>query len=150
MFTFWCKILNIILSYHQNWCYRTYLRLCNMAYFAFIFSEKLTNPAFSFDGGREAGFLKRSSSNSSLNSLFSTEGDPHLRVCEECRKLLERRDQMVEQRNTKPTIVVLYEVLLLTSVLVMIGHLVTISPLNFWNGLIYLWIWSHSVLQIGI
>lgn len=73
------------------------------------YAKKLTNPAFNFDSGREAGFLKRSSSNSSLNSLFSTEGDPHLRVCQECRKLLERRDQMVEQRNTKPSIVVLYE-----------------------------------------
>ena len=76
----------------------------------FIFTEKLTNPAFSFDSSREAGFLKRSSSNSSLNSLFSTEGDPHLRICQECRKLLERRDQMVEQRNVKPSIVLLYEV----------------------------------------
>ncbi|XP_052782035.1 rabenosyn-5-like [Mya arenaria] len=73
------------------------------------YAKKLTNPAFSFDGGRDQGFLKRAGSNSSLNSLFSTEGDPHIRSCEECRKLLERRDQLMEQRNTKTSIVILYE-----------------------------------------
>ncbi|XP_053377139.1 rabenosyn-5-like [Mercenaria mercenaria] len=73
------------------------------------YAKKLTNPSFSFEGGRDSGFLKRSGSNSSLNSLFSTEGDPHIRACEDCRKLLERRDQQMEQRNTKSTIVLLYE-----------------------------------------
>ncbi|XP_060595346.1 rabenosyn-5-like [Ruditapes philippinarum] len=31
-----------------------------------------------------------------FDSLFSSEGDPHIRACEECRKLLERRDQQME------------------------------------------------------
>lgn len=73
------------------------------------YAKKLTNPSFNFEGGRDAGFLKRAGSSSSLNSLFSTEGDPHIRACEDCRKLLERRDQQMEQRNTKSTIVLLYE-----------------------------------------
>lgn len=76
----------------------------------FLFTEKLTNPSYNFDGDKDVGFLKRSGSNSSLNSLFSTEGDPHIRSCDDCRKLLERRDIQMEQRNTKATIVLLYEV----------------------------------------
>ncbi|KAL5014503.1 hypothetical protein ScPMuIL_008773 [Solemya velum] len=71
------------------------------------YARKLTDPAFQFEG--ENGFLKRSDSNSSLNSIASPEGEVHVRTCQECRKLLERRDQLVEQRNTKPTIVLLYE-----------------------------------------
>lgn len=85
-----------------------------------LLSEKLTNPSFNFEGSRESGFLKRAGSNSSLNSLFSTEGDPHIRSCDDCRKLLERRDQLMEQRNTKSTIVLLYEVLCSISILFMV------------------------------
>ncbi|KAL4226333.1 Rabenosyn-5 [Mactra antiquata] len=73
------------------------------------YAKKLTNPSYNFDGDKDVGFLKRSGSNSSLNSLFSTEGDPHIRSCDECRKLLERRDLQMEQRNTKTAIVLLYE-----------------------------------------
>lgn len=73
------------------------------------YAKKLTNPSFNFAGGRDQGFLKRSGSSSSLNSLWSSEGDPHLRACQDCRKLLERRDIQMEQRNTKSFIVQLYE-----------------------------------------
>lgn len=73
----------------------------------YTFAKKLTDPAFQVGG--EVGFLKRSSSNTSLNSLMGMDGDPHIRTCENCRKLLERRDQQIEQRNTRPPIVVLYE-----------------------------------------
>ena len=67
---------------------------------------KLTNPAFSYDG---QGF-RRTNSNSSLNSMFGADGDQHIRTCTECRQLLERRDQQMEQRNTTPHIVQLYNV----------------------------------------
>nr|KAG5697110.1 hypothetical protein BaRGS_002026 [Batillaria attramentaria] len=68
--------------------------------------EKLVNPAFQFEG---VGFLKRTNSNTSINSLVSVEGEQHMRVCKICRQLLERRDNMTEMRNTKPPIVQLYE-----------------------------------------
>ncbi|XP_076448016.1 rabenosyn-5-like [Babylonia areolata] len=70
------------------------------------FAQKLINPAFSFEG---QGFLKRSNSNTSLNSLMGLDGEQHMRVCSMCRQLLERRDSMAELRNTKPPIVQLYE-----------------------------------------
>lgn len=73
------------------------------------FPEKLTNPAF--ETVIEVGFLKRAGSNSSLNSLMSPEGEPHIRTCQNCRKLLERRDQQIEQRTSKPPIVHMYEVI---------------------------------------
>ena len=41
---------------------------------------------------------------------MSPEGEPHIRTCFECRTLLERRDQQIEQRNYKPPIVILYDV----------------------------------------
>ena len=72
-----------------------------------LLAEKLINPAFSFSG---EGFLKRSSSNTSLNSIVSIDGEQHMRICTICRQLLERRDSMAELRNTKPPIVQLYEV----------------------------------------
>ncbi|ELU11604.1 hypothetical protein CAPTEDRAFT_181514 [Capitella teleta] len=70
------------------------------------YARKMINPAFSYDGD---GF-RRSSSNSSLNSVLSPDGEPHLRTCSECRTLLERRDRLIEQRNARPIIVQLYEV----------------------------------------
>lgn len=74
-----------------------------------MFTEKLTNPAFQTE--MEVGFLKRTGSNSSLNSLMSPEGEAHIRTCNNCRKLLERRDQQIQQRNVKPPIVIMYEVI---------------------------------------
>lgn len=70
------------------------------------FAQKLVNPAFQFEG---EGFLKRTNSNTSINSLVGAEGEQHMRVCKTCRQLLERRDNMTEMRNTKPVIVQLYE-----------------------------------------
>ena len=83
-------------------------------------SEKLTNPAVSYDG---EGF-RRSSSNSSLNSIFSPEGDPHIRTCNECRLLLERRDEQMSQRAISPVIVQLYEVRLPDWVVILASVLV--------------------------
>lgn len=76
-------------------------------FMSFSFAKKLTDPAFNFS--KESGFLKRSGSDTSLNSMFSAEGEQHIRTCLDCRRLLERRDELVEQRNTKPPIVQLYE-----------------------------------------
>lgn len=70
------------------------------------YAQKLVNPAHSFSG---EGFLKRSSSNTSLNSLMGADGEAVMRVCKTCRKLLERRDKMTELRNTSPPIVQIYD-----------------------------------------
>ncbi|KAK7102506.1 hypothetical protein V1264_020714 [Littorina saxatilis] len=84
--------------------------ICNKCsqFLTHAFAQKLVNPAFAFEG---EGFLKRSSSDTSINSLslMSPEGEQHMRLCKVCRQLLERRDSMAEQRNTKPPIVQLYE-----------------------------------------
>ncbi|KAK3101522.1 hypothetical protein FSP39_004200 [Pinctada imbricata] len=73
------------------------------------FAKKLTDPAFQLQSDVDVGFLKRSDSNASLNSILGPEGDPHIRTCANCRKLLERRNDQMEQRNYKPAIVLLYE-----------------------------------------
>ncbi|XP_052286151.1 rabenosyn-5-like isoform X9 [Dreissena polymorpha] len=108
-----CRFCNRSFSMTRR---RHHCRLCGgimcdrcSQFLTHAYAKKLTNPAFSFDSGREQGFLKRSSSNFSLKSMFSSEGDPHIRSCDDCRKLLERRDLQIEQRNTKSTIVLLYE-----------------------------------------
>lgn len=75
----------------------------------YLFSEKLTDPTFQ-NQDVEVGFLRRTGSNSSLNSIFGPEGDPHIRTCDNCRKLLERRNEQIEQRTNKPIVVLLYEV----------------------------------------
>ena len=69
-------------------------------------TEKLTNPAFAYEG---EGF-RRSSSSSSLNSIFSPDGDLHIRTCSDCRDLLERRDEQISRRSSRPALVVLYDV----------------------------------------
>lgn len=74
-----------------------------------LFSEKLTDPTFQ-NQDIEVGFLRRTGSNSSLNSILGPEGDPHIRTCDNCRKLLERRNEQIEQRTSKPIVVLLYEV----------------------------------------
>ena len=70
------------------------------------FAENLINPSLNFAG---PGF-HRSDSSTSLNSVLGIDGDLHIRTCINCRTLLERRDQQIEQRSTKPTLVLLYEV----------------------------------------
>lgn len=75
----------------------------------YLFLEKLTDPTFQ-NQDIEVGFLRRTGSNSSLNSILGPEGDPHIRTCDNCRKLLERRNEQIEQRTTKPIVVLLYEV----------------------------------------
>ncbi|KAI0216325.1 Rabenosyn-5 [Lamellibrachia satsuma] len=81
--------------------------MCNKCshFLPFSYAKKLTNPAFSYEG---EGF-RRSGSNSSLNSIMSPEGEPHIRTCFECRAFLEKRDRQMEQRATKPLIVQMYE-----------------------------------------
>jgi rabenosyn-5 len=69
------------------------------------YAKKLTNPSHAYSG---SGF-RRSSSVGSLNSGLGPEGEPHVRTCEHCRIMLERRDHQMSQRNIKPTIVLLYE-----------------------------------------
>ncbi|XP_067934918.1 rabenosyn-5-like [Watersipora subatra] len=54
-------------------------------------------------------FLRRSNSNSSLNSIGSKEAGPALRMCSKCRQLIELHNRRQEQRSLKPTISVLYE-----------------------------------------
>ncbi|XP_064632775.1 rabenosyn-5-like [Lineus longissimus] len=84
--------------------------MCNKCseFLPFTFAKKLTNPAFQFES-EGVGFLRRSGSNSSLNSMVNPEGDPHIRTCWDCRALLERRDKQVESRNTRPVIMDLYD-----------------------------------------
>lgn len=81
--------------------------ICNKCsqFLPFSYGKKLTDPGFQYEG---EGF-RRSSSNSSLNSIMSPEGDPQVRTCVECRSLLERRDMQMEHRNAKPIIVQLYD-----------------------------------------
>ncbi|KAH9512599.1 hypothetical protein Btru_038926 [Bulinus truncatus] len=92
---------------------RHHCRLCGgimcdkcSEFMASSYAQKLVNPAHSFSG---EGFLKRTNSNTSLNSLVGNEGESIMRVCKTCRKLLERRDVMTELRNTKPPIVQIYD-----------------------------------------
>lgn len=67
----------------------------------FFSKEKLTNPSFEPEG-EMLGF-RRSNSSGSLNSLFSSEGENHLRTCQRCSHLLERRHDQMETRNSTPT-----------------------------------------------
>ncbi|CAD5113539.1 DgyrCDS2701 [Dimorphilus gyrociliatus] len=62
--------------------------------------KKLTNPSFEPEG-EMLGF-RRSNSSGSLNSLFSSEGESHLRTCQRCSHLLERRHDQMETRNSTP------------------------------------------------
>ncbi|XP_022297923.2 rabenosyn-5-like [Crassostrea virginica] len=94
---------------------RHHCRLCGdimcdkcSQFLPYTFAKKLTDPAFQ-NQDIEVGFLRRTGSNSSLNSILGPEGDPHIRTCEKCRKLLERRNEQIEQRTNKPTVVLLYE-----------------------------------------
>jgi hypothetical protein len=74
--------------------------------------EKLVYSAH--EGGEDIivtpGGFRRSTSNTSLNSILSPEGDVHFRTCGECRSLLERRERTVTERREKPVITLLYEV----------------------------------------
>lgn len=58
----------------------------------------------------QPSFLRRRGSNSSLNSVGTQETGPTLRMCSNCRKLLELHKSKQEQRHYKPTVVELYEV----------------------------------------
>ncbi|RWS13629.1 rabenosyn-5-like protein [Dinothrombium tinctorium] len=53
--------------------------------------------------------LPRRGSNSSLMSMVNSAGEPHIRVCCDCKILLDRRNQLVEDQFAKPIITQLYE-----------------------------------------
>ncbi|RWS28292.1 rabenosyn-5-like protein [Leptotrombidium deliense] len=53
--------------------------------------------------------LTRRGSNSSLMSMVNSSGEPHIRVCRDCKVLLDRRNQLVEDQVTKPFVTHLYD-----------------------------------------
>ena len=75
-----------------------------------LFVEKLVESTHHDIEEFTTGGFRRSTSNSSLNSMLSPEGDVHFRCCGECRALLERRDRTTAERREKPVITLLYEV----------------------------------------
>lgn len=76
----------------------------------FSYARKLTNPVFAHQSlSQPCSPMHRSGSSSSLNSLLSAAGEPHIRSCRQCKQLLDRRDQQLEERIRQPVIVHLYE-----------------------------------------
>ena len=53
--------------------------------------------------------LSRRGSQSSLLSIVNSSGDPHIRVCKECKILLNRRDQQIEDNISKPILTQFYD-----------------------------------------
>ncbi len=53
--------------------------------------------------------LTRRGSSSSLLSIMNSSGDPHIRVCKDCKMLLNRRDQQIEDKQSKPILSQFYE-----------------------------------------
>ncbi|XP_064473631.1 rabenosyn-5-like isoform X1 [Ornithodoros turicata] len=53
--------------------------------------------------------LARRGSISSLASVMSPAGDPHLRLCRDCLALLNRRDRQIEQKMSHPIVVEMYK-----------------------------------------
>lgn len=96
---------------------RHHCRLCGgimcancSAFILFSYARKLTNPVFAHQSiSQPSSPMHRSGSNSSLNSLLNAAGEPHIRVCVQCKLLLDRRDQQVEERTKQPIIVQMYE-----------------------------------------
>ena len=85
------------------------------------------NPSFRCDD--ECTF-RRSSSNSSLNSMLTVDGEQQIRTCKLCREALERRDQQIQQRNTKPQVVIFYEVTLYLSTFISLVKM-CLKPFSF-------------------
>lgn len=88
------------------------------------YAKKLTNRAEDADSTDDSGqlglsashllsfamSLPRSGSSSSLNSIINTTtGEMQIRVCPQCKQLLDRRDEMIRMQVTKPEIVQVYE-----------------------------------------
>lgn len=53
--------------------------------------------------------LKRDGSEMSLSSILSQDGEDQMRICRECKGLLDRRDEQMEQRAQSPHLVQMYE-----------------------------------------
>lgn len=86
--------------------------MCNSCskFILFSYARKLTNPVFAHQSmSQPSSPMHRSGSSSSLNSLLNAAGEPHIRVCAQCKQLLDRRDQQVEERTKQPVIVQMYE-----------------------------------------
>lgn len=77
---------------------------------SYALAELLSAGATGMELHVKPAFLKRRGSNSSLSSLGSQETGPTLRVCEKCRKLLEKHRSRQEQKYSKPDLLSLYEV----------------------------------------
>ncbi|XP_014667891.1 PREDICTED: rabenosyn-5-like [Priapulus caudatus] len=111
----YCLICGIRFSlvkrkHHCRLCGGIICSKCSV-YLPFAYARKLTNPAFALEEPKQLGVssLPRTGSSGSLNSMTNAEGEQHIRICTECRRLLDRRDQLIEQRTSKPIIVQFYE-----------------------------------------
>ncbi|ESO10047.1 hypothetical protein HELRODRAFT_167891 [Helobdella robusta] len=90
--------------HHCRLCGRIICHKCSN-FLPYDFARKMTSSPASYEG---EGF-HRSSSTSSLNSTVGAEGYLHLRTCQDCRFLLERRQEQINLQTCKPNVVLLYE-----------------------------------------
>lgn len=98
---------------------RHHCRLCGEVmctncsnFISITYARKLTGPCLAAEEPPKASEKmprSRSGSSLSLNSVAGLIGEPQLRVCPTCKRLLDRRDTVLEQRYTKPIVVHLYE-----------------------------------------
>lgn len=52
--------------------------------------------------------IPRRGSSGSLMSMINNAGDPHIRVCKDCKVLLDKRDQIIEEKLDKPIVYQMY------------------------------------------
>uniref|UniRef100_A0A914UUN0 FYVE-type domain-containing protein n=1 Tax=Plectus sambesii TaxID=2011161 RepID=A0A914UUN0_9BILA len=120
-------------KHHCRLCGKVICHSCSQ-FLTFVIARKLTNPAFAAEHQQESltssGSKKDAQSTSSSSpvrnvkqktekllsatlSLMkrdgSEEGEDHLRICAACKGLLDRRDQMMDQRATPPLVVQMYD-----------------------------------------
>ncbi|XP_023231624.1 rabenosyn-5-like [Centruroides sculpturatus] len=103
------------LSRRKHHCRLCGAIMCNNCsrFLDFPSAKKLTYPCMSWEtpvtSNSYSKSLQRRGSTSSILSLVSQTGEPHIRVCKDCMTLLNRRDQQVERQKGKSVIAQMYE-----------------------------------------
>lgn len=108
----WNNVSQLLTISRISFCKYDYYNNIYVFYLLFLIVEKLVPKnleASDILQVPQTSTLTRRGSNSSLLSMMSLSGDPHIRICHDCKVLLDRREKQIDDKTAKPVLCQMYD-----------------------------------------